>query len=105
MVTGAADDIDSVKAALRAEVLTARRTLRPDELTAAAEALRDRALETLAPAPTVALYASTGTNPSGVRTACTSASCPRTGTVSTISSGYSTTAISAAGCAWRSARS
>jgi 5-formyltetrahydrofolate cyclo-ligase len=63
MVRGAADDIDSVKAALRAEVLTARRTLSPDALTSAAEAIRDRALETLAPAPTVALYASTGTEP------------------------------------------
>jgi 5-formyltetrahydrofolate cyclo-ligase len=63
MVRGPADDIDSVKAALRAGVLAARRTFSPDELSTAAEAIRERALETLAPAPTVALYASTGTEP------------------------------------------
>ncbi|HUR75406.1 MAG TPA: 5-formyltetrahydrofolate cyclo-ligase [Sporichthya sp.] len=63
MVRGAADDIDRGKAALRASVLAARRGLSPHELTAAAEALRDRALEAIAPAGTVALYASTGSEP------------------------------------------
>lgn len=63
MVTGAAGDIDSVKAALRANVLAARRALSPEALATAADAIRDRALESLAPAPTVALYASTGSEP------------------------------------------
>jgi 5-formyltetrahydrofolate cyclo-ligase len=63
MVSAAAGDIDAAKAAVRAELLQARRTLTPDALAAAADAIRDRALEALAPAPTVALYASTGTEP------------------------------------------
>lgn len=60
---GSADEIDAAKAALRATVLSARRSLTPAALAGAADAIRDRALEALAPAPTVALYASTGTEP------------------------------------------
>jgi 5-formyltetrahydrofolate cyclo-ligase len=63
MVRGAPDDIDAAKAALRDAVLAARSALSPPELAAAADAIRDRALETLAPAPSVALYASTGSEP------------------------------------------
>lgn len=60
---GPGDRIDAAKSALRATALARRRALSPAELTAAADALRDRALEVLAPAPTVALYVSTGTEP------------------------------------------
>lgn len=63
MVTGAAGDIDRAKASLRATVLAARGALSPADLAGAADAIRDRALEALAPAPTVALYASTGSEP------------------------------------------
>ncbi|MBA3743384.1 5-formyltetrahydrofolate cyclo-ligase [Sporichthya sp.] len=61
--TGSPTEVDAAKSALRATVLAARRALGPTELAAAAAAIRDRALEALAPAPTVALYASTGTEP------------------------------------------
>ena len=60
---GSADNRDTDKAALRATVLAARRTLSPADLAAAAAAIRSHALAALIPPPTVALYASTGTEP------------------------------------------
>lgn len=60
---GLPDPIAAAKTALRGRLLAHRRALAPDRLTAAADAIRDRALELLAPAPTVALYASTGAEP------------------------------------------
>lgn len=60
--TGSPDEIEAAKSALRARILAARRTLSPSELAAAAEAIKDHATD-LPPAPTVALFASTGTEP------------------------------------------
>ncbi len=61
--SGSPSEIDAAKSALRISVLAARRELGPAALAAAADAIRDRALAALPPAPTVALYASTGTEP------------------------------------------
>lgn len=60
--TGSPDEIEAAKSALRARILAARRTLSPSRLAAAAEAIRDHAMD-LPLAPTVALFASTGTEP------------------------------------------
>lgn len=61
--SGPPDPIVAAKTDLRALILGRRRARSPAELAAAADAIRDRAVEALAPAPTVALYASTGTEP------------------------------------------
>lgn len=61
--SGLPDAIDTAKTDLRTRLLSHRRTLTPAQLAGAADEIRDRALELLAPAPTVALYASTGTEP------------------------------------------
>lgn len=61
--SGLPDAIDAAKKDLRARHLARRRALSPAQLAAAENAIRDRAAELLAPAPTVALYASTGTEP------------------------------------------
>jgi len=60
---GSPDEIDAAKSALRATILAARRALNPAALAAHADAIRDHARTSLPAAPTVALYASTGTEP------------------------------------------
>ena len=60
---GSPEEIDAAKSALRATILARRRALSPAALFAHAEAIRDHAVKDLPPAPTVALYASTGTEP------------------------------------------
>lgn len=60
--TWSPDEIEAAKSALRARILAARRALSPDDLAAAAEAIRDHAMA-LPRAPTVALFASTGSEP------------------------------------------
>ena len=60
--TRSPDEIEAAKSALRARILAARRALRPSDLAAAAAAIRDQAMA-LPLAPTVALFASTGTEP------------------------------------------
>ncbi len=56
-------EVDAATSALRATILAARRALSPAELAAHADAIRDHALKELPPPATVALYASTGTEP------------------------------------------
>jgi 5-formyltetrahydrofolate cyclo-ligase len=60
---GSPQEIDAAKSALRATILAARRALSPGALAAHAEAIRDQGLQHLPAAPTVALYASTGSEP------------------------------------------
>lgn len=60
--TGSPAEIEAAKSALRARILAARRALSPGDLAAAAQAIRDHAMD-LPLASTVALFASTGTEP------------------------------------------
>lgn len=59
---GSPDEIEAAKSALRVRILAARRALSPGDLATAAEAIRDHGMA-LPLAPTVALFASTGTEP------------------------------------------
>jgi 5-formyltetrahydrofolate cyclo-ligase len=61
--SGSPAEIDAAKSVLRTAILAARRALGADTLAAHADAIRDRALKELPSVPTVALYASTGTEP------------------------------------------